>query len=167
MHRYISQAARLPRKTISEIFFSEFGARITAAPATFVASASPTQFATASLTKAFFFSPFGYSDLDSYYHNRILRWAGHVERMPISRAPRQLLTGWVAHPRRIGYLRALGKVALGPVITRGRVLVQDFTRAGELTVRRRASSVDHSGLVVKLHRAGHLLSARSLVVKHV
>jgi len=38
-------------------------------------------------------------DLDSYYHKRILRWAGHVARMPMTRAPRQLLTGWVAHPR--------------------------------------------------------------------
>jgi len=28
--------------------------------------------------------------------------AGHVARMPMSRAPRQLLTGWVAHPRPIG-----------------------------------------------------------------
>ena len=38
-------------------------------------------------------------DLDSYYHNRILRWAGHVARMPMTRAPRHLLTGWVAHSR--------------------------------------------------------------------
>jgi hypothetical protein len=28
--------------------------------------------------------------------------AGHVARMPMSRAPRQLLTGWMAHPRPIG-----------------------------------------------------------------
>ena len=38
-------------------------------------------------------------DLDSYYHNRILRWAGHFARMPVTRAPRQLLTGWPAHSR--------------------------------------------------------------------
>jgi len=37
--------------------------------------------------------------LDTYYHNRILRWAGHVARMPMPRAPWQLLPGWVAHSR--------------------------------------------------------------------
>ena len=48
------------------------------------------------------FRRLGIMDLDSYYHNRVLRWAGHVARMPMSRAPRQLLTGWVEHPRPIG-----------------------------------------------------------------
>jgi hypothetical protein len=40
-------------------------------------------------------------DLGSYYNNRDLRWAGHTARMPVSRAPRQLLTGWVVHPRQV------------------------------------------------------------------
>ena len=43
-------------------------------------------------------------DIDSYYlyHNRLLRWAGHVARMPMSRAPPQLLTSRVAHSRPVG-----------------------------------------------------------------
>jgi hypothetical protein len=44
----------------------------------------------------------GILDIDSYFNNRILRWAGHVARMPMSWAPRQLLTGWVSHSRPIG-----------------------------------------------------------------
>ena len=42
------------------------------------------------------------STVTCYFHNRILRWARHVARMPMSRAPRQLLTGWVSHSRPIG-----------------------------------------------------------------
>jgi hypothetical protein len=41
----------------------------------------------------------------SFYSSYLIRttlWAGHVECMPMNRAPRQLLTGWVAHPRPIG-----------------------------------------------------------------
>ena len=38
-------------------------------------------------------------DIDSYYHNRLLGWADHVARMPMSRAPRQLLTSWEALSR--------------------------------------------------------------------
>jgi hypothetical protein len=41
-------------------------------------------------------------DICSYYHNRILLWAGHVARMPTGWATQKLLTGWVSHSRPIG-----------------------------------------------------------------
>ena len=44
----------------------------------------------------------GIESLDSYYQRRLLRWEGHVSRMPIDRLPRVLLTWWVANPRPIG-----------------------------------------------------------------
>jgi hypothetical protein len=38
-------------------------------------------------------------DLDSYFHNRVLRWAGHVTHMPINRArDSDSLVGWRTHP---------------------------------------------------------------------
>ena len=40
--------------------------------------------------------------LTLYYRNRILRWAGHGARMPMTRILRKLLTGWVANPRLLG-----------------------------------------------------------------
>ena len=44
----------------------------------------------------------GIASVDQYYRNRLLRWAGHVTHMPMSRITRKLLTGWVAHPRPTG-----------------------------------------------------------------
>jgi hypothetical protein len=46
----------------------------------------------------------GILDLGRYCHNRVLCWAGHVPRAPMSRAPRHLLIDLVAHPRPIGCL---------------------------------------------------------------
>ena len=40
--------------------------------------------------------------LDTYYNRRLLQWAGHVSRMPMSRVPRSLLKSWVAIPRPVG-----------------------------------------------------------------
>ena len=46
----------------------------------------------------------GIEPFETYYHRRLLRWAGHVSRMPLNRLPRMLLTGWVANPRPLGWL---------------------------------------------------------------
>ena len=62
----------------------------------------------------------GLLDIDSYIYNRFLRWAGHVARMPMSRAPRKLLTSWVAHSRPAGC----------PQMTRGRTLENALKRKG-------------------------------------
>ena len=52
---------------------------------------------------------------------RLLRWAGHVSRMPMSWAPRQLLAGWTAHPRPKG----------SPLMTFGRTLKKALVRYGQ------------------------------------
>ena len=41
----------------------------------------------------------GLETIEEMNATRNLRWAGHVARMPLSRLPRALLTGWVGHPR--------------------------------------------------------------------
>jgi hypothetical protein len=58
--------------------------------------------------------------LDHYYNTRLLRWAGHVARMPMQRLPRRLLTGWVKHKRPVGGVR----------MTFGRTLNKALVSAG-------------------------------------
>ena len=74
------------------------------------------------------FRRLGILDIDSYFHNRILRWAGHVARMPMSRAPRQLLNGWVSHSRPIG----------SPQMTWGRTL-ENALKSSKVRAFRRIS----------------------------
>ena len=56
------------------------------------------------------------------------------------------------------------EVALGPVVTRARVLVHEAARTERLAKRRRAHSVDHAGL--EEHCAWYVLATRGFVVKH-
>jgi hypothetical protein len=46
-------------------------------------------------------------------------------------------------------------------------LIHEVVRADKVAEQRRAHSADHAGLEVEEHRAGHALSARGLVVKHI
>ena len=57
------------------------------------------------------------------------------------------------------------EVALGPVVARARVLVQEVARTEELAKRRRAHSVDHAGL--EGHRVRPILATRGFMVKYV
>ena len=48
------------------------------------------------ITSASLFRRLGIPDIGSYFHNRILRWAGHVARMPMSREPgATAVTDWL------------------------------------------------------------------------
>jgi len=45
----------------------------------------------------------GLENIEHYYHSRILRLAGHIVRMPMTRLPRKLLTSWIPKPRPPGH----------------------------------------------------------------
>ena len=62
----------------------------------------------------------GLQPLRWYYETRVLRWAGHVSRMPIDRLPRMLLTSWVPNSRVIGCPRmTFGRTFKKALINRG------------------------------------------------
>jgi hypothetical protein len=56
-------------------------------------------------------------------------------------------------------------VALGPVVARARVLVQEVARTEELAKRRCAHNADYAGL--EEHRAWYVFVTQGFVVKHV
>ena len=60
----------------------------------------------------------GIRSLDYYYNTRLLRWAGHVARMPMTRTPRMLLTSWVRARRPQG----------APAMNIGRTINKALTR---------------------------------------
>ena len=73
------------------------------------------------ITISSLFRRLGLLDIDSnYFYNRFLRWAGHIARMPMSGAPRQLLTSWGAHSRPVSC----------PQMTWGWALENAFKRKG-------------------------------------
>ena len=62
---------------------------------------------------------------DQYYNSRLLRWAGHVARMPMTRTPRMLLTGWVRNPRPVGAPQmTMGRTIRKALISKG--IATDF-----------------------------------------
>ncbi len=70
------------------------------------------------------FERLGVGSFDSYYNRRLLRWAGHVARMPMGRMLRKLLNGWVEHARPVRC----------PEMTRGRTLNKALKSKGLPTI---------------------------------
>jgi hypothetical protein len=54
------------------------------------------------ISSASLFKRLSIESLDMYYNRRLLRWTGHVARMPLIRAPRKIITSWVDNPRPLG-----------------------------------------------------------------
>lgn len=54
------------------------------------------------------FKRLGIHSLDHYYHTRVLRWAGHVTRMPMSRRPRLFLTSGLLNQKQNGAMKIWG-----------------------------------------------------------
>jgi len=64
------------------------------------------------------FHRLGLFDIGSYFHYQFLCWAGHVARMPMSQAPRQLLASWFAYSRPVGCPQMTWDMALENTLER-------------------------------------------------
>ena len=82
------------------------------------------------------FERLGVGSFDSYYNRRLLRWAGHVARMPLDRMPRKLLTSWVEHARPVGCPQMTWGRALKKAL-KSHDLPTDFSEWSELAADRR------------------------------
>ena len=84
----------------------------------------------------------GLGDVEHYYSQRILRWMGNLSRMPPDRLPKQMMTAYVAHPRRVGrpqqnlghsYEKVLKKAHISPNFHRWTQLAQNESEWKEIT----------------------------------
>ena len=54
------------------------------------------------ITTKSLFERLGVGSFDSYYNRRLLRWAGHVARIPMDRMARKLLSDWFERALPVG-----------------------------------------------------------------
>jgi hypothetical protein len=54
------------------------------------------------ISSASLFKRLSIESFDNYYNRQLLRWTGHVARMPLTRASIKILTSWVDNPRPLG-----------------------------------------------------------------
>ena len=75
----------------------------------------------------------GIQSIDYYYNSRVLRWAGHVSRMPMSRRPRLFLTSGVPGLAQ-SHIKTWGKGLDEILAAKG--LPRDFSRWRQLAMNR-------------------------------
>lgn len=60
----------------------------------------------------------GLKSCQHYFDSKMLRWAGHLSRMPLDRLPRKFLTSWIATPRPQGHPSTSWVTTLETVLAR-------------------------------------------------